>query len=251
VEVNEVGDPAVLVAITGQAYPGVGTFTEFGPPAIGEYGSGYVARGIRSTNPRELLFYSEFGTSFDGIIRKGDAVPNVSGATFTQFQDPVVNANQDLAFVATFKDGVAKDPFTGIFAGPIGALELVQKTSGPVTDSEGLPDGNRTWRRFTQLALPTGAESGPIFIAEVKGSSDTTPRTGLWAKDSQGITRRLLLTGEALDTVKGSRPVTSFSLLRSSPRVFGTTRSFNVTGGIIALATFSDGTQGIVRFDVP
>jgi hypothetical protein len=65
------------------------------------------------------------------------------------------------------------------------------------------------------------------------------------------VTRQLLLSGSDFITDSDTKTVRGFSLLRSSSYVFGATRSFNGTGSVAAIVTFTDGTQSLVRFDVP
>ena len=47
------------------------------------------------------------------------------------------------------------------------------------------------------------------------------------------------------------KKVLSFRLLDALPGSFGSRRSYNATGSVAVLATFTDKTQALLRIDIP
>jgi hypothetical protein len=116
--------------------------------------------------------------------------------------------------------------------------------------------GGGRWAAFQSLVLPNGAESGPIFTASlaVRGIDAVTRQSnqGLWGMDSDGVLQLLLRTGQTLMVEGSARTVKSFVAL--SP-AFGTqagaAAGFDDDGHVTAVATFTDGTQGMVEISIP
>jgi hypothetical protein len=168
------------------------------------------------------------------------------------FGEVPVNGDGNVAFTSTYLGGpgfTGTIGATGIFSGSLTAPALIASRRDLTTDTDGVPVAGRTWTRFQQLALPAGG--GPVFIASTFEAPLGPIRKGLWATDSTGATRQLLLTGTDLATSGIVKTVRGFGLLRATSPVFGATRSFNATGSIAALVTFTDSTQSLVRFDLP
>lgn len=91
---------------------------------------------------------------------------------------------------------------------------------------------------------------GPIFTATlqsgpggIKGNADTA----LYAVDSLGTLHELLRENQEIEGKK----VKAFSVLKAVSGSAGTTRSFNANQQVVTLVTFTDGSTGIVKIDIP
>jgi len=210
---------------------------------VGTVAAGHTLGIFQSTNG---------GTTWEPVVRAGSTPPGITDASiFTSFKDPVNSATDaGVAFIGTSKLG--KIGATGIWYQPEGgALSLIalqgrQPDTGPV---------GAKWRAFTSLALPGGG-LGPVFIAGLEkgpngtpgpGGIDNSNDVGLYAVDSVGVLHELIREGNTI----GGKTVKVFSVLKALAGSAGSTRSFNSTGAIVVLVTFSDGSSTILRFHIP
>lgn len=256
-------DIAGSVAVLSQSGPGGAgapgiadaNFASYSVPAMTEAGStaflGTLALGpggVTKLNQR-AIFLNTTGSAYDPVVVLGDTaqkygVPN--GSTFRLLKDPVLAADDGLAFFATLKGGSA----TGLAAStlwwkPPGApLQLLaQGGKAPA----GTPVGAQ-WKAFTSLAI--APSRGPIFTASLvlgKGAVLARNASGVWAVDFSGTTRLLFRTGDLL----GTRKVKKFTLLNAAVGSVGVTRSFNDSGQLVWLATFTDKTTAIIKTEIP
>jgi hypothetical protein len=230
----------------------------FGLPAIGTAGSKYAALGTLApksgavTNANDTaLVYSATGAGFTAFAKEGAAPndPSLNTLTYSAFSDPLVNANGDVAFVATLKGShVGKTNNRAVLFGPpAGTLGKVARTGDPATDAAGQP-GTPVWSAFKATALSGGTDGAPIFLATLSGGGiNGKNNLGVWAVDSRGDVRRLLRTGDKL----GDQVVSKITLLNTVSTAFAAARSFNATGTIAALVTFTDKTQALLKIGIP
>ncbi len=242
-----------------------GTVQTLGTPAIGSENANYVAAGtfLRRTaaglygtvtaSSDEALFFSATGQSIKLIAREGDPAPMTSGLKFGSFQDPFVNNQGDAAFVSTLTGaGVSAATKTALWWGTgsdISTYEIVARQGAAATDAAGAVSGTSPkYGAFLSTALPGGSESGPVYVAKLSGAGVSVKNNlGLWAVDSTGLVRRLLRTGDSVGALK----VTAFTALTSSSGSLSVTRSFNETGGVDALVSFSDHTKAVMHLAIP
>ena len=205
---------------------------------------------VTAANDAALL-YRTTNSNWLAFARKGAAAPvTPAGPLYASFSDPVVNDNGDVAFLATLRGAGAKKGTTAaLFAGPPASVEVKARLGDRVPDAAGTETA-ATWSKFLTYALPSGPGGGLVFLAETSGG-DTTAKNkqALWGIDSTGQLRRLLRLKDALTV--GGPEITKLTLLTAPTGVFGTTRSFNATGAIAVLATFSDKSQALLRIDIP
>lgn len=210
---------------------------------VGTVSAGHTLGIFQSTNG---------GTTWEPVARAGSTPPGITDASiFAVFKDPVNSATDaGVAFIGTSKLG--KVGTAGIWYQPEGgALSLIalqgrEPETGPV---------GAKWRTFTSLALPGGV-LGPVFVAGLEkgpngtpgpGGIDNSNDVGLYAVDSVGVLHELIREGNSI----GGKTVKVFSVLKALAGSAGTTRSFNSTGDIVVLVTFSDGSSTILRFTFP
>lgn len=162
----------------------------------------------------------------------------------------------EYAFIGTLarsKGKVIQANDSGIWWQPeSGSMQLIAREGA---QPPGVPDGAR-WVKFTSLALP-GGQTGPMFVGAMVNQPRTpggvTPGsdTGLWAVDSTGLLRLLVRERDPVDiggTTKKLRSFTVLSAVLGSP---GQARSFNQRGEVVYRAYFTDGTQAMVKVQMP
>ncbi|MHA3774317.1 DUF7453 family protein [Verrucomicrobiota bacterium sgz303538] len=258
------GDGAIeslLVDGDSATSPDDGTkWDSFSLPAIDSHGVNVAIRGtflkgaggVTATNDTAIAV-STAGNPFVVVAREGGPAPDTSGTQFATFFDPLVSDTGSVAFLATLKgSGITNSTKTGLWVGLANAPKLIARAGDRAVDADGLPRPAQFWNAFTSYALGEGSEGGPIFLATLKGTG-VTPKSnlGLWAVDSTGKLREILRTGDQMSVNGQTKTVAKMTLLNSARGVFGTTRSFNATGSIALLATFTDKSQGLVRLEVP
>ena len=108
------------------------------------------------------------------------------------------------------------------------------------------------------VAKPDGQGYGALVSALLKtdGRAGITAkkRAALFGVDSKGNLRRLLRTGDMLESAgPGSalKAVKSFVALTAAPGSIGAARGYDSTGKVNVLATFADRTQAVVRIQAP
>ena len=229
-----------------------------GLPAMGSAGAGFTVAatlkpdigGVIETS-NEVLLSSPDGAAWSVFARERDPAPVVpAGPRYAGFLDPFVNEAGHVAFLATLQGaGVNADNGLALFNGPANDPQLIARLGDSVPDEDGVPT-TAVWKKLISSALPSGPGAGPIFLAKTRGGDTSTENNlGLWAVDSQGTVRRLLRTGTPLSD--GGPLLTGLQLLNAAPGAFGVTRSFNASGSIALVATFADGTQALLRVDIP
>ncbi len=227
------------------------SFASYSFPAVNDAGHsaflGTLALGTGSVaKQNQRAIFTRIGTANYTPIARLAEISTAGGAAFSLLKDPVLAADDGLAFPATMNGGTA----TGLakstlwWKPPAGALTLLAQGGGQPGD---MAVGTQ-WKAFTNLAIAPGR--GPLFTATlVVGKAGVTAAgaTGMWAKDFTGATRGLFRTGDII----AGRPLKKFTLLTASIGSTGVTRSFNAVGELVWLATFSDKTTAIIRTTVP
>ena len=248
-----------LLAVSGGDGPSAvagSKWASFGLPVIGSAGKNFATEALLAksdtVNSKDdaAIVFSADGADLEPVAREGGVAGGTSGATFASFFDPVTNDAGDITFLATLAG-------SGVTAANKAALFVATSSSSPSRvarlginppDSTGAPIVNVLWSGFVSYALPSGDGAGPVFLAKVHGTGVTAKNNlGLWAVDSTGKLRLLLRTGQTLP----GKVVASMSLLNAVPGGLGATRSFNASGSVSLLATFTDKSQSLIRIDIP
>jgi hypothetical protein len=230
----------------------------FGRPALDSTGAhmallGTLANAIGGVTDKNnaALAVSLDSAPFALIAREGATAPDAGGAMFSGFLDPVINDAGRVLFQGTLNGaGVSKSNKTALWWGVADNVRLLARVGGQPTNREGVPIPTEQWAGFDSHALRSGVAAGPIVLARVKGTAAPI-RKGVWMLDSGGLLRGMLRTGDQVTIGSTSKTVKSIALLDAPRTAFGTTRSFNATGSVAVLATFTDKSQALLRIDIP
>jgi hypothetical protein len=189
-----------------------------------------------------------WGGDLDRIAAKGDPAPGVEGgATFKMFKAAVNNSSAHVAFMAMASGtGVTSANDLGVWVWDGADIVHVAQEADAAPET-----GGATWMGVASLALPDGGR--PLFVGTLivgTGVPAVTKGTdsGLWCLDASGDVR--LLVREGVTTVDG-RTVKSFKVLGNVSGSPSQVRGHNGTGRVVYLASFTDGTQGIVPLELP
>jgi len=169
---------------------------------------------------------AEFTTRTFGIsevIVKGDAAPDVSGATFLKFSPPAMNDVERFAFMGTMAvapGGVTKANDTGIWAhNGSDDLMLIAREGSPADDTTG---------EFASFGNPVFANNDHVaFLAKLKsGVGGVTGATaaGIWSNTS-GTLELVARQGQQVDTLDAGVLYSQF-----------VTFALPHTGGVVFLA---------------
>jgi hypothetical protein len=249
------GTPEVLTysGLPADAISGA-NYVSFGNPAINDndflaYYATISGTGITNANNKGIWADDGLGNRLV-VAQTGTGVAPGTSAFFTAFSDPVINANEAVAFYGTLQvaSGQATSSTnTGIWAtgSNLASLSLVAQMGG---QAPGCPTG-ATFATFTSLGLPD--QGGAVFLATLKagtGGVTTSNNVGIWGVDNTGTLQLIARTGDVLL----GKTVTSLVFLSSPAYVTGATRSFAApTGDLTYLVTFSDKSTAIIGVVFP
>lgn len=241
------------LAQTGQALVGGLVASVVGVPAGNALGESAftetfkVAKG-GATSANNLGVLAGRGGAWELVARKGSTVQGK--AKWATFADPVLNGDGAVAWTGTLS-GATTATNTALAWSPLGSAVQIVARNGSVAPGT----GGGQFATFTSMALPDGA--GPLFTATLVNKTGTVPGgpggvttandTGLWSADATGTVHLLLRESQMLlgRTVKG------FNVLANVTASPGQTRCFNAQRKVIAMVTFSDGTQSLVAISAP
>ncbi len=229
-------------------------FKTFGPVAAPD--TSYAAmvatltsgvRGVTGMNAKGIFLGS--GSAFEPVARITGAT-GIGAATFSAFNNPVLAPGTGaIAFAATIEGlGVvtSADNKTLWWQPAGGALTLLAREGAePAETGAGVK-----WKAFTSLAIAGGGVGRPLFYATLlqdSGGVTAVNDAGLWAMDSTGELRLLAREGDVI----GAKTLKSLTVLTAVAGSPGVTRSFNNAGGVIYRATHTDGSQALMRVQVP
>ena len=224
-------------------YAGSG-FKSFGVPA---WGADFAAPAFFATpvSGEKGIFQLDDATGLiEPVIRVGDDVPGVSGATVRSLFDPVLSTDAR-------RKGWNGAIVTGGIASGRAIWQKVDNSDSVVlartgTQAAEVPAG-ALWGAFKSLAMPArGALLSATLTQGVAGINGTND-AGLWAVDGAGALRLLFREGDTI----GGRVLKSFTVLKAVSGSPGVTRAFNDQGEIVWRATFTDGSTAVVVTTVP
>jgi hypothetical protein len=240
--VSVIGGTAAIVAETGVAVPTLSNaeFTAFSTPAIDN--SGTISFEATTNSGVALTERNVFTTDGTGEF----TYQSNSGSAPA---DPILNNNARLAYTSTVVTGSGRTAAThpAIY---YQASPLVQQGG----QAPGCPAG-ATFATFTELALPDqgGADNngGVVFLGTLTTNTaagvTSTNNLGIWAVDNNGNVQLVARTGDII----GGKTVTGLSFLPALTDVTGNSRSFNASGDLVYIATFSDGSTAVIEVIFP
>ena len=238
---------AVTGTITGISDLAGDELTAFGLPAFGpeSFASLVSLSGSVATAKNVALVTGSDSASLGVLAQKGDPVSldanghALTGFTIKSLSDPIVGANQSVAFL--LKIGGKTGTKTGIGYSTDGAAWSLLANAGATA-----PGGGH-WASFSSLVLPKIAVAGPIFVGKlaVSVADEVTTKTnvGLWGADGFGTLQLLLRTGQTV----GGKTLKSFVALAPSPGSIGAASGYDSHGDVTLMATFTDGTQELIQ----
>lgn len=232
--------------------PGAGS--PDGPPADAEVKT-FGLPAIDDTG--KVSYLVQWGSDSDGkgkglftdvcLAKVGDDVAGIAGATFKAFTDPVIDGGR-VVTIATLA-GVPKATSEIVLAfAPNGTPSIEARTGDVAPGLDGTrPAGGPIFKNFVTVALSGGSLG---FIAQVSGGTGVLKATGandigLWIKDGSGLLRLALREGDVV-AGKTIKTLATFAPADASP---GQGRGWLTNPGagtVMALAFFTDKTQGIV-----
>ncbi|MHA3773420.1 DUF7453 family protein [Verrucomicrobiota bacterium sgz303538] len=226
---------------------------EKGAPATGgQEGAIWKTFGIPSINNRgQIAFLAKIqtgrvnqsavcaGSPAHVIAATGIAIS--AGGMFTQFRDPLIDDNGEIAFLAT-RAGVPSNRDTGIWKTSENVPELV------VSEGDSAPSvPNAKFKAFPQIAL-TG-DGHLVFIGEMAvggGGITAQNRSGIWRQKIDGSLELVLRQGQSLSVGNTTRIVRTFLALAPVAGSPDHRRSFTESGDLAFRLSFTDKSEGIV-----
>ena len=121
------------------------------------------------------------------------------------------------------------------------------KVAATTETAPGAPVITGSFKAFTSLGL---SDNGPLFYGQLNLEAGITAANdnGIWAVDASGALVKIVMEG---DTIASGKVVKSIVALTGVLGSTGVTHSFNNNRQITYLATFVDGTKGIVTSLIP
>lgn len=208
--------------------------------------------GVAKTNAKGIFHSANAGATWDPLARiGGNADEFAEGALFSALGEPVHSSSgAGVAFIATVKAGtgvtvVNNDAIWWKYGAVL--QPLVREGGTPPQPASGAQ-----WKSFSSLAYP--GNGGPLFVATLKPAPPTGPER-ITAKNDLGL-YAVDAFGEVQELIRENRPllgktVKTFSVLKAIAGSAGSARSYNANSQVSALVTFTDGTTGIVKIEIP
>ena len=200
--------PAALTGEPADGLPvGVDTAGPLSEPAFNDAGQvafhgGLSGAGVSSTDDR-AVWAGGPGGPLGLAAREGDLAPGSGGAAYVGFEGTLVDASGGVAFRATLDDGG-----TGIYAGPVAALQLAARDGSP---APGVPGG--VFASFIAPDLgPAGALAFHAGLASGPGGVTSADDRGVWAGAPDAL--KLVAREGELAPDSGGRVFSSFSTPR-------------------------------------
>jgi hypothetical protein len=189
------------------------------------------------------------GPSVHHIVSAGDPLPENNEASFGRFQNVVNNGHGSYAFLATVAGtGIISANDTGIWRSAINGIVPLVREGSPAPGID-----NAIFREFLSLAMPDNGRA--IVKAKARNESTLERTLGIWFTnegfDGDANTLKLLVRqGGSIAGTSGG-PLQSFSALEYVSGSPTQARSFNNIGDFIFRATFADGSQALVKANLP
>jgi len=164
---------AKVVAV-GDAVPGGGVLSEFARhplPALNDAGKVAFGASVAGARATEGIFLAAGGSSLKAVALSGADAPGVQQGTFVEFDAPVLNNRDEIAFVATVRRGRETLQVLYLYSG--GVLRKLVAGGDPAPrggsfDRFGLPAINNKGVVAFPAVLERGAVLGGIFLAGVR-----------------------------------------------------------------------------------
>jgi len=235
----------------------------FGMPAINAAGhvaflGRWKAPAVIGPVPRRAQAGTGIFVDDTLIVKVGDPVPGIEGATFKTFKDPVLDDRDHVAFLASIAGSDNGHDSVVVTTGRDGQLEVLAREGFSAPDT-----GGALFKSFTSVSIqspvsdiaprgvaptPTGSASGIVFTAMLaRGSGlpviNTTNDLGTWWLPSGGTSVEALVR-EGDELFGPGETVKSFTLLNALAASPAHGRGQTSGDGVLFQATSSAGRQG-------
>ena len=259
-----------LVAGVGSSLPGISSdaqlantstllaFNDAGQTAF----SGFVS-GTGITDANDGGIWSEAGGNGLALVaREGDPAPGTAGAVFGSLGEPLLNANNDIAFVAGALFGL-DDLRSGIWRGESGGGLTQVVVDGDMAPGVEADEDNFVRDVFVGVGGGNGSVFGPGFAFNAAGQvafsaslgvaandpSFNLPQ-GIWAEDRSGALQLIALEGQMFDVnddplIEDLRVIGNLAFTGGSGNEDGLPSGFNDLGQLAFFAEFTDGSSGV------
>lgn len=239
---------------TGLFYMETGaSISSFNLPTLSDDGSITVQAKLFAASTTDSVILSRTAAGALSIsAREGVQVPNLGGAVYSTFSDPVGGNSNRNAFIAKLKPklgGVSSTTDTILLrVNPAGSRGIIGRKGLPAAGTAGV------FALFKSLAWTGEGNKGIAFVATLKpktGGVTAANDTGLWAEGSDGTLYLALREGATVQIGTATKTIKSFTILGAVLGSIGQGHSMNFANGYAALAVFTDNTKGIVTAWVP
>jgi hypothetical protein len=220
-------------------------FASFRSPAIGaDFVAFRGASRIGADGRASGIWRTDDGETFDLVAGKGLETPGVEGAVFSSLGDPVLNENDEIAFLGKMRvgpGGVTRADAAGLWAETSEGLSLIARQGDPAPGLEGAA----TFARFKQIVFPDDA--GPAFLAIVKGAGiDSRNNLGLWSADADGVVSLIVRKGDFVQAGGLARQIANLTLFKGAPKTLGHRRNVSTEQRFIFQVKFTDAATAIL-----
>ncbi len=218
----------------------LGAIATVGIPVIGEnHLAAFQATG-RGSAGASAIYVGDPLTSLKMVADTKTAAPGIKSALFKSFQDPVLDAQGNVYFMATAV-GPGATQTAGLWTNAGGKLALVL--------SAGTDAGISTPAVFAALnSFAVTPQGRLILMATLKGAKITAANNqGLWATDETGALRPIIREGSPLDVNGYRRPVRAIAPFGALAGTMDQRRGFGDAGDLIARVTLDQGETLLVR----
>ena len=248
------GTSPTVIALKGDHAPEYASgahFYAFKTPGQNSIGGALFLAGINgavASGSNSAIYRVTGGASgtLDRVLSKGEPATGLIGVKFSIFSGAAYNSSEWVAFTAQLAGtGVNSTNESTLWEWDGSTFLLVAR------EGETAPDtGGAKWRKFYTVAIPDNGEA--LFTAQLLTGTGTPATTaandiGLWGRDSLGNLRLLAREGDTI----GGRTVSTFIVLPALAGTLSQTRSHNGTNAVAYLATFTNGTKGIIKVQIP
>jgi PEP-CTERM motif-containing protein len=242
------GGGSALVARQGDVAPGAGgaVFSDFGNPVINDAGQTAFS-GFLGAAASGGIWLEDSGAGLARVAGAGEAAPGaIDGASFSDFDNPVLNGAGQVAFRGTLSGAeVDASNNLGLWSQGGGAgLELIARL-GEVAPGVG---GGAVFSDFSNPSLNGVGQTafrGTLSGAGVNNGNDR----GLWAQDPSGALVLIAREGNQIDADTGPgvdlRTIAALSLVGGTGNQDGRRSEFNDLGQLAFMVQFTDGTSGV------
>ncbi len=198
-----------------------------------------------------MIWADQGATPLSVIARKGDPAPGTNG-TFGSFMDPIIDANDHVAFLGALNSsvplGIVSTNNQGLWAQIDGGTVTLISREGSTLD--GVPSAAVVNTITSVIVNDTGgAFAGKLRVGAGGVTANSDSFLAIW-RVGDGAAKVVLREGMWIEVSAGHpRAVKSFDVFTPQAPFGGMSRSHNAAGQIAVYCVFVDGTTGVFTFE--